>query len=592
MGGRHRAVGDAASRREDFLRRRTTRRRSRLRRAAVALGVVALVAAASAFAASRMLGCTSTTTLSVAASPDIAAAVEQVASGIPERSGSRINAECTNFAVSSHPSDEVAEALAAGKPASVGNPDVWIPDSSLWTSKAAADNQAPLGESRSIAQSPVVVAMVRPAAEQQGWPGTQPTWSQVVASLGSSPVKFGIADPTKSSASLLTLAGLRDLLGSGAEANLQLVAAARTLSARLSATTDDVLSKLPRTPEEITQSAAGRVGAFPYTEQGVWAYNQKSPDVPLVAIYPQEGTPYLDYPYTPMTRPGLPAGQAQRVQDAAATLLDRLRSDPGTVVLEDHGFRSTSGETGLGAVPGEGVLSAKPKALPSASADQLDQLQRLWAAASLSGRILTVVDVSGSMGEEVPGAPGKTRMDLSTQAVLTALPLLREDTSVGLWTFSTKLDGNKDYRQVVPIRPLSSVVGDASQRTLLNSLASRITWKPGGGTGLYDTILAGYRTMTDEYEAGKINALVVMTDGKNEDPGSISREALINAIKSEFDPEKPVILIIVAFGPEVDAAEVEPIAQAAHGEAHVTKDPRAIIQILLEAILGAAATTR
>jgi hypothetical protein len=457
---------------------------------------------------------------------------------------------------------------------------------------AAAKDERLLGKPESISESPVLHAKVRTAAEQQGWPDKQPSWTQVVASLGSSPVKFGIADPTKSSPSMLTLAGLRGLLGGGAEANLQLVAAARTLSSRLSATTDDVLSRLPQTPEEVRQSGAGRVGAFPYTEQGVWAYDQNSPGVPLVAIYPTEGTPYLDYPYATIARPGVADAQASRLGEAATKLLDRLRSDAGVVTLQDHGFRTPDGEPGLGAKPANGILPDAPKALPPVQPTALEDLQRLWAAASLNGRILTVLDVSGSMGEGVPGAPGKTRMDLAKQAILTALPLLREDTSVGLWTFSTRLDGAKDYKQIVPIRPLSSVVGDASQRTVLNAATSRLSWKVGGATGLYDTILAGYQAMTRDYEAGKINALVVMTDGKNEDPGSISRDRLVNTLKADFDPDKPVSIIIVSFGPEVDAAEVKPIAAAAHGESHVTKDPRTITQVLLQAILGAAAAAQ
>jgi hypothetical protein len=457
---------------------------------------------------------------------------------------------------------------------------------------AAAKNETLLGKPESIAESPVVLAMVRPAAVQQGWPEKQPSWTQVVAGFGASPVKFGIADPTKASPSMLTLAGLRGLLGGGTEANLQLVAAARTLSSRLSATTDDVLSRLPQTPEEVQQTGAGRVGAFPYTEQGVWAYNQNSPGVPLVAIYPKEGTPYLDYPYATIARPGVADAQARRLSEAATKLLDRLRSDAGAVVLQDHGFRSPDGEPGLGATPSNGILSDVPKALPPVEPTALEDLQRLWTAASLNGRILTVLDVSGSMGEGVPGAPGTTRMDLAKQAILTALPLLREDTSVGLWIFSTRLAGAKDYQQIVPIRPLSSVVGDASQRTVLNAATSRVSWKVGGATGLYDTILAGYREMTSRYEAGKINALVVMTDGKNEDPGSISRDRLVNTLKADFDPDQPVSIIVVAFGPEVDAAEVKPIADATHGESHVTRDPRTITQVLLQAILDAAAASR
>ena len=47
----------------------------------------------------------------------------------------------------------------------------------------------------------------------------------------------------------------------------------------------------------------------------------------------------------------------------------------------------------------------------------------------------------------------------------------------------------------------------------------------GGGTGLYDTALAAYRTALRNYDPHYSNAVVLMTDGRNEDPGSISLDS-------------------------------------------------------------------
>ena len=84
------------------------------------------------------------------------------------------------------------------------------------------------------------------------------------------------------------------------------------------------------------------------------------------------------------------------------------------------------------------------------------------------------------------------------------------------------------------------------------------------GTGLYDTILAAYVTAREGHREGTPNHVVVFTDGRNEDdPGSISADQLAAGLADAVDPDRPVQLSLITFGPdpEVDVLEsaLEPV---------------------------------
>jgi hypothetical protein len=79
--------------------------------------------------------------------------------------------------------------------------------------------------------------------------------------------------------------------------------------------------------------------------------------------------------------------------------------------------------------------------------------------------------------------------------------------------------------------------------------------------------------------------VVLFTDGKNEDPsGGISLAALTRTLSSEFNPDKPVAIISIGFGPDADASALQAISAATHGQSYTTTDPMLIRQVLLEAI--------
>ena len=123
-----------------------------------------------------------------------------------------------------------------------------------------------------------------------------------------------------------------------------------------------------------------------------------------------------------------------------------------------------------------------------------------------------------------------TRERSPLDAARRGLGLFDDSWSIGLWTFSTELDGSRDYRQLVPIGPLSG------QRAELERALAAITPKPSGDTGLYDTMLAAYQAVQEDWEPGRVNSVVLFTDGKNEDANGLNQRAAARQAEADRRP--------------------------------------------------------
>jgi hypothetical protein len=158
------------------------------------------------------------------------------------------------------------------------------------------------------------------------------------------------------------------------------------------------------------------------------------------------------------------------------------------------------------------------------------------------------------------------------------MTLFEDDWAVGIWVFSTKLVGSRDWQEIVPISPLSS------RRTELLAAIDKIEPKADGATGLYDTLYAAYRSVQDTWEGGRVNSVLLFTDGKNEDDEGLTQAKLVAALKKAVDPKRPVRTIIVGIGTEVDPNELKVITDATGGGVFTTEDPAKIGEIFLQAI--------
>jgi hypothetical protein len=482
---------------------------------------------------------------------------------------------------------KVADALATGEKADI---QVWVPDSDVWVQRVSADSGATqVTLAGTVASTPVGVAMVPAAAKSLGWPKRTYSWMELAgASLQDDALRLGAADPARSATGLLALTQVGAAAAKIKGGDTQAAAVMKTLAQRTSDSDTQVLDTLPRDSSGTEQGNPRRNQALILSEQAAFAYNSSAGGAgSLDMFYPKDGSPRLDYPYTLVDQTRLSTDEKR----AAIRFTSYLRQPEQRRLLEKYGFRTSAEEVSQALVTKAGGTSPQPYAQPAARpADEIALQEALgtWTITVQSARITTVVDASASMSEPV-GDTGQTRMDVTKASLLQALATFTPEDEIGLWDFSTKLDGDKDYRVRVPTERLGDRAGEGTQRDLLSAAFSALAPVPNGATGLYDTTLAAYQAAMSSYDKGKFNALVILTDGVNQDPGSISRSDLVERLEQLTNPERPVPLIMIAVGPDADREEAEQIAKATGGSGHEVSDPSQIHSVILQAIVAAGA---
>ena len=468
-----------------------------------------------------------------------------------------------------------------------------MPDDSIWGDQVPATGSGPsLTRLGSVAQSPVVVGALQPQADALGWPEKTYSWAELAGTAERSGLRLGSPDPARTSTGMLALAmvdaSIARSAGSGADADTESAAAAKLLARRTAPSEAQAVAALPHDTSKGQLADPSRDQALVLSEQAAYARNGGSRP-PLRLFYPKDGAATLDYPYVTVDDGDLSVDQA-RGGDRFLTLL--AQADAGRA-LAAAGFRSPHEAPAAATVRQAGGRSPQPvtaSPAPSPSAAELQKLRLMWQITVQSARITTVVDVSGSMGAIVPGSGGRSRLDVTKASLEQALGQFTSRDEIGLWRFSTRLDGSRDYQQVVDTGQLGEKSADgATRRQRLDAAFRSLQPVPGGSTGLYDTALAVYQQAAASYVAGKFNAVVVLTDGANEDPGSVSLDALTAQLKALGDPGRPVPLIAIAVGPDADETACDRIARATGGAAYPVSDPAQIQAVLLKAVVAAAA---
>jgi hypothetical protein len=513
-------------------------------------------------------GCGNPTTVTVAAEAGIAPALAEVAAAVA-RDDDRTLAGCYRTQILSVDSATIADRLTGIEEGDI--PDAWVPDSTYWLRRARAGGAIDLPEAgASLASSPVVLAVVDPAARRLGWPDKTLRWDDV---LGANPtaetIKVGLADPARNPVGLAALFGVRAVTSKAPAPAPAQVAALRRLSPNVSARAAELFDKLP--PSHDPAAIATSLGAFPTSEQAVLRHNSQQPTQRLVPVYADPAVPALDYPYVVLSTT---TGE-QRA--ATEKFLNRLLDPGARKALQARGLRTAQGEAGADFPGGEAdrPVAVEPLALPPAT--ELDTVLAVWTGVNLSARLLAVIDVSGSMNGQIPGT-GLRRIDATVDAAQQGLGLFKDTTDLGLWAFSNNLDGDRDYRQLAPIGPLST------QRARLIELAGTVRSLTGGNTNLYDTVLAAYQTVKQGWDPARLNVVVVLTDGRDDDVSSIDRDQLIAELTRQNDPKRPLRIIFVGIGQDVDAAELNQIAAVTGGRAFTTPNPAGIREVFAAAL--------
>ncbi|MGK5172142.1 VWA domain-containing protein [Geodermatophilus sp. CPCC 205761] len=497
--------------------------------------------------------CERTDVVRVAVAPELAPVAEEVLGGAQ---GLRAE-DCAGVEVSAQePLQTVGDlgALEAGD-----LPHLWVPDSSLWPARAG---DVPLEVGESVATSPVVLATSRAAVDALGWTDRAPGWGEALAGRQA----LAVPDLATSAEALAALNAVRTALGADEDADNAVVQAV------LAAERGPSIS-----PSEALAAGSGDAAdapLVPVNEQEVYAINRGAEDSALVAVYPGEGSPSLDYP---LVRVGSASGADSAAVNAAVRA---LTSDAARTAVLAAGFRDADGAAPPEAGEATGIQEAAPEALLLDPAQVQALLAQLSELADPS-RILTVFDVSTSM--EAPAGSG-TRATLARDAAKSALSLVPGNFSLGLWVFANELEGEQDWTELVPTRQLDAEVDGGTQRDVLDeqldTIPDRLT---PGGTGLYDTTLAAVRAARANFDPTAVNSVLMVTDGTNDDEG-LELAALLSTLRDEADDERPVKVIGVALGPDADLAALEEIAATTEGAAYSAVDPTDLQTVLFDAL--------
>jgi hypothetical protein len=226
----------------------------------------------------------------------------------------------------------------------------------------------------------------------------------------------------------------------------------------------------------------------------------------------------------------------------------------------------------------QGVAQLPVKAASAPAPGQLAAAARLWVAAVKPSNLLAAIDVSGSMAED--SGNGRSKIALAAGAAQTAMSIVPDSWTIGLWSFSIGDPPAHDWTELAPL----SLVGGA--RRQLIAQAGSLPGRVGGNTGLYDTAWAAFQDVTRNYNPADVNIVALLTDGANVDPSGISLPTLIGRLQASYDKERPVRIVTIGIGAKADSAALKQISDASHGQSYIVLDPADIRNVLLDAIVA------
>jgi len=391
-------------------------------------------------------------------------------------------------------------------------PHVFSPASGAYVTLLNAAWQSRDGHTRPLAPageplvlSPIVIAMWRPMAEALGWPARPLGWADVLA-VGRDPrgwerlgrpewgaLKLGHTQPEQSSSGLLSVLAIAY---AGARTTRGLSAADVPRIEPFLAGVEDAIVHYGKSTgffaDKMIERGPDYLSAAVLYENLVIESYARAPAMPLVAIYPVEGTFWAEHPFSVLDGDWVSA----EAREAAGALLAFLRARPAQEQALALGFRPVDPEIAIGAPidAAHGVDPKQPQTLlevPDGAA--LEALLAAWRRTKKAADVVLVFDKSGSM----VGRP----LEEAKRGAKEFLAALDARDQVTLLCFDGRV-----YRPYGPV-----AVGGARAE-----LAGRLDGiSAGGETAVYDATHAAYALLEARRRASshRIRAVVVMTDG-------------------------------------------------------------------------------
>lgn len=462
-------------------------------------------------------------------------------------------------------SGEAMQAILDG----ASRPHVFSPASSAYLTllnerwRSRPGNTAPLcGEGEALVLSPIVIAMWEPMARALGWPDTKVGWADLLK-INADPAgwgakgrpewglfKLGHTHPELSNSGLLSVLA-QSYAATGTTRGLTAQMLADPKVEPWMAQVESSLVHYGKSTsfflDKMLERGPGYISAAVLYENLV-VESRTDPSknlhgMPLVSLYPVEGTFWSDHPYAVVDAPQ--TGPKER--EAAKLFLDFLKARPQQEAALQYGFRPGDPAIPMGAPldAAHGVDPTQPQTLLEVpDGPTLEAVLALWQRTKKTSDVILVFDKSGSM-----------RGEPLAQAKVGAGSFLR---SLGARdTLSLQFFDNRVLPVTAPV-----ALDDAGRAQSLERVQGVVA---GGGTALYDAVLAAYAEAQARAakDPGRIYAVLVMTDGNDENSSQTLPD--VRAALARQKEQAGVRVFTIAYGAGADPRVLAEIAEAGGG---------------------------
>jgi Ca-activated chloride channel homolog len=450
-------------------------------------------------------------------------------------------------------------------------PVLWSPASSLWGRLLDFEADKPWvpNANPSIVRTPLVIAMWEPLARALGWPKRPIGFGDVLklaldrrglAAYGKpeyGKFKLGHTNPDFSTSGLSAVAAEYSAV-TGKKEGLTLADVNRPdVRRKIKAIERSIVHYGDTTlffADQLRRYGPAYASAVAMEEATLVDFNQKrGAGTKLVGIYPSEGTYYSDNPLITLRAPWVSARQSAGAKVFADWLEHRV--DPGDAAREGFRPRDSTIKPSAPIDAANGADPNQPTRLLSLPDPQvLAKVKQAWRVDRKPANIALVVDTSGSMSEE-------NKLDLAKQGLRVFLSQLSPNDRVGLISFNDKV-----FR-IAPIAPFGS-----TRAALLRHVDDLF---PDGQTAVYDATTAGVQEIQNLKDASRINAVVVLTDGEDNQSRTTPNQ-LVQALQRQATSEGTAIRVYtIAYGTEANKDVLTQIATASGGKEYAG-DPKQI----------------
>lgn len=516
---------------------------------------------------------------------------------------------CVTIVPSREKSGVAAAVVATGFPnhADDQKPTVWLPDSSTWLDVARVEGATSLrADGMSVGTSDVVLAMPQPLAEAVGWADEAPTWSEVFEAAGDPDLWSGLGHPEwgafklGKTSPLVATSGEAAMLASygTAAGSLEDLSVTDVEDPAVQAEVHEnelATSHYMATPEhflwharqaEASGTAADFLSAVIVDEKSVWDYNRgitsrdgvtRTQDDPpaeqLVPIYPADGYYAADNPAMRLAGEWIDPVESE----AAADFLRFTGTAQGQEVVRTSGYRDLNRQHADEVAQVGRLADGQAGVIPFPDGEVVAAVQASFSEVRKRANVLFLLDVSGSMDEEISGAD--TKLTQAKKAIEAALGHFTTGDDVGLAAFAQAPDG-----ALVPglVSPVSDIGG--ARDGFLGALGGLESM---GDTPLYQAVDVFTAQQAASWSADRINAVVLLSDGED-DPLNAPTIGLDQTLENlrNLHHSTPVLVFTLAYGADADVATLQAISSATGAHYYDATDPTK-----LEAVLGDLVTS-